>query len=306
LDGVDRIHLLDLATLQPVRPPIDAVQSLQILGESTAERGLLVMHEASRRGNATQSGAHSVDALQFIDPISWSPLSERMTAAAGSVWNGALSPDGASLIFGNGEIWDTESATRRMPAVITHRQVQSIVFGEESNAFIAVTEGGENAWGTPAEFRAFSIEGVPISPPMQTRRTGSPMAALSPSNRVLAIADRTLQLWDPLEGAELSTAIDLNRTLELSQGSSAGSLFFAPSGNRLYLATMGSLCVINLQELESSIPGDDVLEAWSGILSGKRLDNSGAILPVTPEELSNFAARVLVTPNVPGTDSVSE
>jgi WD40 repeat protein len=280
-----RIHLFDLTSGKHAREPMVIDGSISVLDQSVHPPGLIVRRTSNPMGTDRPGVAQSPDTIQIVDPSTWEPVSSDIQPSRGVAWNAKLSPDGRHLAMGDGEVWDIQSGAKRTAAVISHRRVEELVFRDDGKAYLAVTEGGSAYWESPAEMRLFSLDGEPPSPPMLSERTGTPFCAIDPTGAIMAAAGKALRLWDATEGTMLSGAIALHSTDNLHRVENEHRrTFFTPSGNRLYIEAGGRVLLLDWDEFIANLPADELLRAWSEILSGMRIDDSNSWIPMRAED----------------------
>ncbi|MGN6546341.1 MAG: WD40 repeat domain-containing serine/threonine protein kinase [Aureliella sp.] len=280
--AITRVHSLSVTTGERVRAAREFSGSLQVLDVRSSGQRLVVLH-ASESPTFAGMTDPKTEAVQILDYPSWRATSSLITPERGIAWNAKLSPDGGLLAIGDGEVWDPAEGKQSVPAILGHRSVLEIVFRDDGQAFLAITAGGDGLWEKPAEMFLFSRDGKALIPPLTSSRTGAPHCAIHPSGGVIAAAGGSLRLWDAQEATPLNRILELNadRNVGPEEGGDP-SIFFTPTGNRLYLHAGSEVFVVHWSEETRSVPSDAVLAAWSELLSGYRLDDHGALTPLTP------------------------
>lgn len=289
LSNQTRLHRYDPLTGLAAFDPLLFEHEFRLLDVSADGRRSLVFRQDDRTNSAIADPAFKPAFAEVYSTDGWTSISPRMAPAAGSAANAVLSPDGTKLILGSGEVRDFMTGARIATAADADRGIQELVVQDDSQAFLAVSGGGGRYWNNLSELRLFDFNGRPLAPPMSDARVGVPRCAIHPDNHLIAAAGDRLRLWDARQGTIISGAIDLPE----NNGSSAGlddydrMTCFSPSGNRLYIEAGNRLFLVHLQHIQEAIPRDDILEAWSAILSGKRIDAAGGEIPLTSSELDS-------------------
>jgi WD40 repeat protein len=184
--------------------------------------------------------------------------------------------DGGKLVLSHGEVWDTKSS--RLEASVADRQTDQVVIGDDGREFLLVSEGGGTLWSPPGRIARFSIQGIALGSQMISPSNGELKVCYHPQDQVLGSSANGLRLWD------LHTSAPITRNFEVL-GHRRGKLpiFFSPNGSRLY-SIGDKLAVFNYQQLTKNVQPDQNLEAWSKILSGKRIDSLGGLVGLTKQE----------------------
>ena len=277
-----RLHVFDLAGGAPVRPPVEFEHTFRLIDITQDGNQCLVLRMDERRDVAQKDPVFARGVVQMYSARNWQPLGPVMSPdGPATAANVALSPDGRRLAMGAGEIWDSATGKRTATAALSHRPIDHFLFREGGRSFIAVTEGGGTYWDATSEIRVISTEnGVPSSPPMVNTRIGDASTALHSYSSVLVAADHRWRLWDTDSGSALTPAIDFNAVRGGGRAQTR-AVFFSATGRRLFIKTHHRLFVVPWGEIVERIAADDVLEAWSGVLSGHRIDAAGGMVPMT-------------------------
>ncbi len=281
-----RLHFVDAATGRPARERVEFEHTFSILDFTPdGSRCLAIRENNTWHGKASRPPFDPY--VQLLSTETWEPLTPRMTPSKGFAWNAKLSPDASRIVLGNGEVWNAATGLQQVPAVVSHRDVHEIIFHESGQSFVAVTDHDDYQART-TEIRLFSIDGTALSPPMINTRTGEPHCAIHPQTGIVAAAGNRLRFWDARQGNMLSSAIDLRSTGSRGRNQNTErTTLFTPSGQRLYIEDDRDLIVVNWGDLTESVPEDDILKAWSGILTAQRIDDSGGTVPMTAQELQH-------------------
>jgi hypothetical protein len=225
---------------------------------------------------------------QVYNTDTWQPASGRMAPASGYVWTARFTPDGSRVVMGNGEVWNAVSGERLVGARVTHRNAHRLVIADDGDSFLTVCNFDDPVRDETTEIRFFSIDGQPLASPIATTGTRNGVYSLHPDGEVLAVIGTGVRFWDPRRALALSGVIDLHSTrIDDRNQTEDRATFFSPDGHRLYIEDARELLVLDWRHLNDSIPSDEVLDAWSGILSGHRIDEAGGAVPLTPEELQH-------------------
>jgi WD40 repeat protein len=114
---------------------------------------------------------------------------------------------------------------------------------------------------------------------MKSPSSGSLVPCYHPTQDILGSTTSGLRLWD------LYTSTPITRNLELIGHRQRNTpVFFSPEGSRLY-SVGDKVTILNLQYLATTIPADDVLEAWAKLLSGKQVDTLGGLVDLSTAEI---------------------
>jgi WD40 repeat protein len=230
------------------------------------------------------------DAAQMWSVESWQPITPLMVPKHGTVRNAALSPDGTRVVMGASEIWDAQSG-ERLPEPLhnPNRDAAEIVFRHDGSAFATIAEVDGTRQNQGYEIRLqVTADGQPISTPMVDSRIGTPYSAFHPRGVIIASAGRAVRLWDTSSGVMLSPAISLSTANDPFRGLNRDrTTIFSADGRRLYMEAGDSLWVMPLGEVSDGIPSDEVLQAWSEILSGRRIDAAGGMVPMAARDFTN-------------------
>jgi WD40 repeat protein/serine/threonine protein kinase len=206
----------------------------------------------------------------------WSASTGKRTVTlrfAVGVTEAALSADGSRMITacvdGSGQVWRTDNGKPVGRALRHDAPIERASFsGDGARVVTASVDATARVWD--------AVTGEPVTPPLRHRaRVRS--AELSPDGRrvVTASRDGTARVWDAATGEPL--------TPPLSQGAWLTEASFSPDGRRLL--TVQENRTVHVWEL----PRDDRpvadLVLLANLLSARRLDGRGDLVPLAPEEL---------------------
>ena len=217
--------------------------------------------------------------IHLYDPITLSEVTSPIRLTKASVVHGnlAFTPDGKQLVLADGQILSIPSATKPQ-STLTQQTANQVMMRENGEEFLLVFEGGSSLWSPSGRISRFSIDGKSLGPQMISPSSGTLMACYHPTQQVLGSSTSGLRLWD------LHTSTPLTRNFELEgQRRSKSRIFFSPNGSRLY-SVGDKLAILNFEQLVKSVVSDESLEAWSRILSGKRVDAIGGLVSLTERE----------------------
>ena len=283
-----RLHFISATTGDAIGEPQDVDHQFRILDDTADGKRCLVFRQQDPWQNNGKAPIEFAPHVQLFSTETWLPVTARMTPVSGSAWNAKLTADGMRIVMGNGEVWDAASGMQLVPAVLAHRDVGEIIVRDDGKAFVVVAETNGSKRNQTTEIRHFSIDGKSILPPIVNDRTGVAHCALHPNDSVLAVAGHGLRFWDTDGGAPLSPAVDLDCSRSTGRIQNDDRMtFFTPDGNRIYIEASGDLLVVNWREIVAGVPTDPVLQAWSGVLSGRRIDDAGGTLTLSPDELQD-------------------
>ena len=275
---VHRLHVVETANGRPLSDPIVLADGANILAFTANDDRCLVVYDDQRSGQGLEQ-MRSPASVQLLDTRTWEPVSPRMTPGQPPAVNATLSPAELRMVMGPVEVWDVITGERLQSLWAPARGVQEIVFQEDGQAFLAAAEKDGRSW----ELRRFTREGRSTIPPLVVPGKGVPRLSVHPQNQVIVAAGLHLRFLDAQSGTRLSSAIEMPHFNPYTDKSHYHA-FFTPSGNRLFIETSEEMLVVNWNEFVKNIPDDKVLTAWSGILSGQRIDDAGGISPMTVED----------------------
>lgn len=289
-----RLHVFELDGGSPGRPPLEFAHTVRLMDITEDGRQCLVLQGDEQWDMADRDPAYARGVARMYSTENWQPLGPAMTPESpATASNVTLSTDGRRLVMGAGEVWEVMTGTRTSTAAVTHRPIDHFLFRDDGRAFIAVTEGGGNYWDATSEIRLNSTEdGASLSPPMVNTRIGEASTALHPHSGVLVAADHHWRLWDVESGSALTPALDLSAVHDGDEREQTRAVYFSATGRRLFFQTHHRLFVVNWDEIVDGIPSDDVLAAWSGVLSGQRIDAAGGLIPMTNADFEKAWATI--------------
>lgn len=250
--------------------------------------------------NALVSCRTSENTSPFVRMVSLEngqPIGPPMTPKSGVARNARLSTDSSRVIIGNCEVWDATSGTLLKEAMIAHRDVDQILLGESRNAFLSASDFENLGRNNSTEFRLFSLDGELLASPFVSSHSDMSTFALQPNTQMLAALGNEVRLWDLDRGVPLSSAIDLYPIREGKWNNRERSLFYSHDGKRLFIQRAHDLYVIELSEILRSTPSDNVLSAWSQLLTGQRIDDSGGVIPLKTAEFESAWRRINTAKN---------
>ena len=283
-----RLHVYDTRSGTAAAPPRELRHSHRLRSVTPDGTACLVVVSDDRFPETLRDPGLATPQAQMWNTADWTPRGPRMKPTGNATF-ATLSPDGARVVMGDGEVWDAGTGTRLASAVApSHQDVSQFFFNKGGTAFVTLSTGGNGYWDEPSELRVHStIDGAALSSPMINRGIGSPHCALHPDGHILAAAGHALRLWDLRSGTELSPALDLHSENDAYYvDNRSRSTEFSPNGQRLYVVTRHKLLVLRLGELVGRIPAPERLEAWGALLSRHRVDRAGGLTPLRPEDLS--------------------
>jgi serine/threonine protein kinase/WD40 repeat protein len=224
--------------------------------------------------------ANTRTTIRLLEIDSWAPIAPPMQLTCENPEVSALTPDGSRLIVGNGEIWDVATGKQISPALVSSA-VRQIMIKPDSREFILVSAGGSSLWSPPATMLRFSIDGVSLGTNMVSPSIGSPTGVIHPTDPIAGVSSHGLRIWD------LVTSTPLTRDFEIS-GFRRGDcdIFFSPDYQRLY-SVGDKLAVLNWGEIVANQTEIESLRKWSELLTGKRVDKFGGLMPISFQELHN-------------------
>ena len=229
-----------------------------------------------------------------------------MLPASSEVRAASLSPDGSRVVIGTNagfsEIWDAATG-QRLVENLRHPDgpIERILFQPDSRSFATVS--GINDKYSRFEIRRWSTaNGSPLLTPIVEPRLSLVNSGESPDGHVAVVADSyRLRLWDVETGLKLSAAIPLDSEEDYPRESSRhpyAATVFSADGRRLYVETKDSLWMLPLGQIVDSLPSDEDLQAWAELLSGHRIDDAGAYVPMTSADYQTAWSK-LTNPIVP-------
>jgi serine/threonine protein kinase len=230
--------------------------------------------------------------LRMINLENGQSISPPMTPKSGGISNARLSADASQVIMGNCELWDALRGAPLKEAMVSHRDVEQFLLDENVNTLLAITDSQIAGRTLATEFRLFSLEGELLAPPILNSHSDLDTFALQPNGqkpdaRVLAALGDQVRLWDITRALPLSSRIELFPSQEGEWPNRERSLFYSSDGKRLFMERSHDLYVIELGALLASTPSDEVLNAWSQILSAQRIDESGGVIPLKASEFES-------------------
>ncbi len=278
-----KVHLLDAKSGSPVRVPLEYDYLAELLDVTADGKRCLLLRDSHVWPAAKADSEFNPSLVQVLNTQSWEPLSPRMRSESGTVSDARFSPDGTRLVMGGGEIWDVHSGKQLHRSLHVNHASLHTSFHDNGKSFLVTTIVKGSYGDSSAEIQYKSIDGAMLGPPIHNTRTGGSFPALDPATQIIAVAGTKLRLWDAKRGTPLTTAIDISQNSN-DAGDHPKTIFFTPSGNRLYIEANQQLVLLRMDQLDEQIPEDRVLSAWSGILSGQIIDSAGGMHAMPPRD----------------------
>jgi WD40 repeat protein/tRNA A-37 threonylcarbamoyl transferase component Bud32 len=325
LNGTARVW--DAATGQPITPPLanhlqgaafspDGRRVLTASGGEMAQSGTAQIWDAAtgralvpplRHQGAVWHAAFSPDGRRVVtasadqtarvwDAATGQPVTPPL-AHPGAMRHAAFSPDGRLVLITSGNtarVWDASTGQPVTPPLAHQGEVWHAAFSPDGQRVVtASADRTARVWD--------AATGKPVTPPLihpagrRAHQVGVMRAAFSPDGRrVLTVGrDGTARVWDAATGRPLTPRLEHQDGLRHAA--------FSPDGRRVLTASEdGTARVWDLTSDDR--PAEDWL-ALAQVLSGRRIDASGVLVPLTAEELT--AALDRLRPRYPREFTVS-
>jgi WD40 repeat protein len=186
-----------------------------------------------------------------------------------------FSPDGKRLATASESdlsvrVWDIATGALIARTISQPQRVVSLAFSPDGTRLATSDEASDTAriWNAQS--------GEPVTPPLQhAGRVMSVRFSADGRKVVSASADKSARVWDAATGAPLSEPLLHNDVVRYAE--------FSPDGRLVATASEdGRACVWDLSAEDH--PVED-LEVLSQLVAARRIDETGAIVPIPREEL---------------------
>jgi serine/threonine protein kinase/WD40 repeat protein len=275
LDFITNLHVVPIETPDFKEPELGFGTEANVTLRQYANRIILTQIKAL---DSADTQAKSPPKLHLISLDTLKDITQPLSIPKIDEIDFDFTPDGSKLILANGEIWDVKSNQLIREALMQQR-ADNILVRETGNEFLLATEGGDSLWSATGTISRFSLDGKNLSTKMKSPSSGSLVPCYHPNQDILGSTTSGLRLWD------LYTSTPITRNLELiGHRQPNTAVFFSPDGSRLY-SVGDKVTILNLQNLATTIPADDVLEAWAKLLSGKQVDTLGGLVDLSTAEI---------------------
>jgi WD40 repeat protein len=202
----------------------------------------------------------------------------------GAEWHAAFSPDGRRVLTGSrdktAQVWDAATGQSLTPPLLHQGPVTHAAFSPDGRRVLtASADRTARVWE--------AVTGKPVSPPL-THQEAVEFAGFSPDGRrvLTGSRDKTARVWEAATGQPL--------TPPLKHQGAVYHAAFSPDGRRVLTAS-ARLNDPNERTGEARLwdltPYDLSPKDWlsfAQLWSGRRLDNSGALIPLTGEEFAQL------------------
>jgi WD40 repeat protein/serine/threonine protein kinase len=189
-----------------------------------------------------------------------------------TVTQAAFSPDGRRVFTASGRevrVWDTVTGMPLTPPLQHQDQVTQAAFSPDGRRVFTASGREVRVWDT--------VTGMPLTPLLQHQDQVT-QAAFSPDGRrVFTASGREVRVWDTVTGMPLTPPLQ-HQDIVLYAA-------FSPDGRRVITASADKSA-----KIWDLTPDDRPLEDWLTLAQlgrGCRIDDTGALIPLTPEEITH-------------------